>query len=972
MNNQFPFLDASLPLKERVADLISRLTLEEKAGFIPTRNFAVERLGIPGFGFGGEGAHGFVDRQGHNTTFPQTIALASGWDRELLRRIGEVTAIEARVFYKAHDNKGGIAIWAPTIDMERDPRWGRTEEGYGEDPFLAGELSSAYIRGAQGDDPFYLRVSCGPKHFFANNNEINRGNCSCSVPPRCMREYYLAPFKAAIKDAKAASLMTAYNEVNGIPMMLHPVLRDIVKKEWGIEGNIVTDGGDFLQTVSLHHYFETHAETLAAAIKNGADSMTDRSEDVIAAVKEALEKGLVTEAELDEHLERVLSIRFRFGQFDPPGKCPYGAIDEGDFMKDEYRELSREAVRKSAVLLKNDGMLPLRPGASTTAKRKIAIIGPLADTVYLDWYSGNPTSVCSPLDGMRDLYGKENVIHADCRDLVSFTAADGRPLVLVDAGNPKGKLLSIGKPGEAPARFYKEDWGWGAQTLTDEESGLLLESPYWRREGGGPIENAEGIVTASGKSTLSWFTYSVFNLVPQKDGLLLRTFDNRRIATPKEAGPVLLHDDPVSSPDELFRMKIEREGFIGAVEAAAKADYVIFVGGSNPMINGRECKDRPSMNLPPWQEELLNRLYDVNQKIALVLVSGYPFTCKDIFDRIPAILWMAPGIQETGRGLADIIGGSHSPAGRLPLTWYVDEKQLPSIMEYDIISAGTTYQYFSGNVLRPFGYGLSYGSFEYSELKIDKTAVGENDIVAVSFKLKNSGSIDAEEVPQMYATVSGSVFKRPIKSLKGFDRLSLAAGEERTVRFDLPVKELAVWDSYDGCFHVEAGRCTVSIGASSADVRLSGSFDVKGENPFPRKISSAIYAECYDDYVNCYHHEKRGSGISAVFNSTDGGWIHYAALDFSGGVSHCSAIVQGVTGSRIEIRLDAPDGALAGTLEVPNTGEICSYDLSPYSPRRLPVWAYTETTPEKIAGVHDLYLVMYGKTGLWRIDFTLV
>jgi len=975
MDNQFPFLDTSLPLKERVADLISRLTLEEKAGFIPTRNFAVERLGIPGFGFGGEGAHGFVDRQGHNTTFPQTIGLASGWDRELLRRIGEVTAIEARVFYKAHDNRGGLAIWAPTIDMERDPRWGRTEEGYGEDPFLAGELSSAYIRGAQGDDPFYLRVSCGPKHFFANNNELNRGNCSCSITPRCMHEYYLAPFKAAIKGARAASLMTAYNEVNGIPMMLHPVLRDIVKNEWGIEGNIVTDGGDFLQTVTLHHYFETHAETLAAALKNGADSMTDRSEDVIASVKEALEKGLITEAELDEHLERVLSIRFRFGHFDPPGKCPYEAIDENDFMKDEYRELSREAVRKSIVLLKNEGILPLRPDASTIANGKIAVIGPLADTVYLDWYSGNPTSVCTPLDGLRELYGEERIIHADCRDIVSFTTADGRPLVLADAGNPKGKLLSIGKRGEAPARFYKEDWGWGAQTLTDTESGLLLESPYWRREAGGPIENAEGIVTASGKSTLSWFTYSVFNLVPQWDGLLLlRTFDNRRIAAPKEAGPVLLHDDPVSCPDELFRMKIEREGFIEAVEAAEKADHVIFVGGSNPMINGRECKDRPSLNLPPGQEELINRLYAVNQKFALVLISGYPFTCKDIFDKIPAILWVAPGIQETGHGLADIIGGRHSPAGRLPLTWYQDEKQLPSIMEYDIIYHSMTYQYHSGFILRPFGYGLSYSSFEYSELKlkIDKTAAGENDTVAVSFKLKNSGFVDAEEVPQMYVHVSRHVFRRPKNSLKGFDRLLLAAGEERTVRFDLPVKELAVWDSYSGCFRVETGRCTVSIGASSDDIRLSDGFDVIGEKLLPRKISGPIYAERFDDYDNCYLHEKRGSGIPAVFNSEDGGWIHFAALDFSRGVSHCSAIVQGVTGSRIEIRLDEPRGALVGTLEVPNTGEICSYELPPHSPRRLPVWAYAETTPEKITEVHDLYLVMYGKTGIWRIDFTLV
>jgi beta-glucosidase len=454
MSYQYPFLDPALSLQERINDLISRLTVEEKAGFIPTRNAAVERLGILSFGFGAEGAHGFVDREGRNTTFPQTIGLASGWDRELLRKVGEIAAVEARVFYKTHERRGGLAIWSPTIDMERDPRWGRTEEGYGEDPFLTGELSSAYVRGAQGDDPFYLRVSCGPKHFFANNNEKNRAGCSCSVPQRAMHEYYLAPFKAAIHGARAASLMTAYNEVNGIPMMLHPMLNEIVKKEWGIEGNLVTDGGDFLQTVNVHHYFDTHAETLATALKNGADSMTDDSAKVIDAIKEALEKKLITEEEIDEHLKRVLAVRFRFGHFDPPGKCPYDVIDESYLMKDEYREVSREAVRKSAVLLKNEGMLPLRP---EKVKGKIAVIGPLADTFHLDWYSGNPAYLRTPLEGLRDLYGKDRIIHADYRNIVSFTTEDGRPLVLADTGNEKGKLLSVGNQGQTPARFYMED-----------------------------------------------------------------------------------------------------------------------------------------------------------------------------------------------------------------------------------------------------------------------------------------------------------------------------------------------------------------------------------------------------------------------------------------------------------------------------------------------------------------------------------
>ena len=1018
MAYKYPFLNPALTLKDRISDLISRLTLEEKAGFIPSRNQPAERLGIAPWAIGAEGAHGFVDREGNNTTFPQTIGLAASWDRDLLRRIGEAAATEARIFFRKHDRQKGLAFWSPTIDMERDPRWGRTEEGYGEDPVLAGALSSAYIRGAQGDDPFYLRISCGPKHFFANNNEKNRGKCSCSIPARCMHEYYLAPFKEAIKNAKAVSMMTAYNEVNGIPMMLHPMLNDIVKNEWGIEGHIVTDGGDFIQTVNLHNYFETHAETLAAALKNGADIMVDTPENVIPAVIEAVEKNYISEAELDKHLERIFSIRFRLGLFDPPEHCPYESITENDRLTDELIDLAGEAVRKSIVLLKNDNILPM----ISENTKSIAIVGPMSDNVHLDWYSGIPKYVKTPLEGLRDLYGREKIIHADYRDIVSFTTEDGRPLVLADIGHPKGKLLSAGKAGQAPAKFFKEDWGWGSYTLTDTESGLLLESPFWRKNPGDlpppPIPDnvkpkAEAlkeencVISASGKSSHSWFGFSIFNLIPQENGnFILRTFDNRRAAVSKDESHVLLHDDPNPADGELFKMKIEKEGLPAVLESASNAQYVIFVGGNNPMINGRECIDRPSMNLPPVQEEYIRKIIEVNKNTALVLISGYPFTLKSLTNRIPAIIWMAPGIQETGNGLADIISGKFSPAGRLPLTWYEDENQLPSIMEYDIISAGTTYQYFAGKALYPFGHGLSYGKFEYSGLKIDKDSADENDTVSISFKLKNTGKVKAEEVHQLYVIVSdtgerslASIIKRPFITLKNFERVLLSPNEEKTICFNLPVKELAFWDSYNGRFCVEDGACIVAVGASCEDIRLEGSFKIKGEIFTSRKLTAPVYAERFDKYANCFLHEKRGSGIPAVFSkdcadeksgvSADTGlgenynnvlsccvmckedsrWILFGSLDFADGFSRFSAIVQGSTGSRIELRLDAPNGKHAGTIHIHNTGETCNYELSAASPRRRQSWSYAQTSIEKITGIHDLYLVMYGKTGIWKFEF---
>jgi beta-glucosidase len=959
MTYQYPFQNPELPLKERIQDIISRLTIEEKAGFIPTRNQAVERLGIAAWSIGAEGAHGFVDREGHNTTFPQTIGLASGWDRELLRKIGEVSAIEARVYYKTHERMKGLAIWSPTVDLERDPRWGRSEEGYGEDPFLTSELSSSYIRGAQGDDPFYLRVSCGPKHFFANNNEKSRGSCSCSIPPRLMHEYYLAPFRAAIQKAKAVSLMTAYNEVNGIPMMLHPMLNDIVKDQWGLEGHIVTDGNDFLQTVNLHHYFDTHADTLAFALQNGADSMTDEVDAVVPVVLEALKRKLLDETELDRHLERILAIRFRLGLFDPPGRCPYDAVSEADLLKDEYHSLAREAVRKSVVLLKNEGnFLPLRKFA------KIAVMGPLANELHLDWYSGIPAYSSTPLDGLRELYGKDRVTYTDCRDIVSFTTEDGRPLILAE------KVLSVGGLGEKPTSFYLEDWGWGAWTLADTESGLLLESPYYRPQPGEDADRNQLVVKANAKTSLIWFNKTLINIIPQDDGLCrLRIFDNRRISYLPGQRALELRDDTFDGQGELFRMTVERDGIAKAVEAASEAECVIFIGGNDPMINGREEVDRPSLNLPPRQETLIRHISNCNAQTALVLISGYPYTCKDIAARVPAILWMAHGIQETGYGLADILSGAYSPAGRLPLTWYEDEKQLPSIMEYDIASAAVTYQYFPGKVQFPFGYGLSYSTFEYSQLVIDKSEAGENDTVNILFKLKNTGSMTADEVPQMYIAVS-SHSKRPLKSLKGFTRLSLKPGEEQTVSFSLPVQELAIWDSYQNRFYVEAGYCSVLIGASSADIKLSGGFEVLGEKNIPRKISGSFYAQAFDDYADCFLHEKRGSAIPAVFNKNDGGWLKFSALDFTQGFENCSVIAQGAMDSHIELRLDSPNGALAGTINIPNTGDISFYaQVDINSPRRRPVWAFAQTKTEKIKGIHDLYLVLYGKTGVWRFEW---
>jgi beta-glucosidase len=973
MNNEYPFQNSALSLDERVRDLLSRLTREEKISFLAPLQPAVERLGLGAYMAGGEGAHGYVGRGGPATTFPQTHGLAASWDRELLARAGEVTGTEARGYYNRDAGMGGIELFCPTIDMERDPRWGRNEEAYGEDPYLTGELSSSYIRGAQGEDPFYLRVTCGPKHFFANNNEKDRGFCSCSVPPRAMNEYYLAPFKAAFVQGKAKSLMTAYNEVNGIPMMLHPIVREKVKGEWGCDGHIVTDGGDFVQTVNFHHYFATHAETLAAALKAGADEMLDGPGEVIPAAREALEKGLITEAELDEAVANLLRVRFRLGLFDGE-KCPYHRIGGGDLNTEASKNLAREAVQKSVVLLKNEGdLLPLSPEA--TARRKILVTGPIADVVYRDWYSGTPGYEYTALAGIREQYPKDEVIHADHRDVVSFTTAAGLPLVL--AG--EDAVLSAGKPGESPARFYLEDWGWGAYTFQSLDNRRYLDIP--RKPEPNPMAGPDAPVPeipepwvdrvkAAAETTFNWFVGTMYNLVPQGGGLYLwKTWNNRRLFAPSAGGSLEIKNDGREYEEALFKMNLETRGLDAVTEAAKTADAAFVLVGNDPLINGREEQDRPSLDLPPKQRELIELVAGLTPRTILGIIASYPYTCGREIARVPAAFWAAHGLQELGRGLADVLSGQVSPAGRLPMTWYEDEKQLPPMMEYDIIAARSTYQYFPGKVLFPFGYGLSYAGFAYSNLRTDRSAAAEGDTVTVSFTLKNTGKRRAEEVPQLYATISGSRSPRPLKTLRGFTRIALDPGEEKTLSFPVEVKELALWDLTRDRFCVENGYCTLSLGASSGDIRLTGGFALQGETIPPREGKKGVHGQNFDDQRDCYLHEKRGSAIAAVFNRRDGAWTRYGDYDFGGGAETLAAIVSGSPGSRIEIRLDAPEGLLAGCMDLPNTEDLTFLRDKPDSFRHVASWARTETAIRGVTGVHDLYLVFYGAAGLWR--FTL-
>ncbi|MBQ8997399.1 MAG: glycoside hydrolase family 3 C-terminal domain-containing protein, partial [Clostridium sp.] len=396
---QYIYKNSTFPLDVRVKSLISLLTLDEKISLLPTRQAAIERLNISEYSVGGEAAHGVVSNTGPSTVFPQPLGLASTFDEKLLEEIGSVIGDEARIYYDKSNRKYGLTLWAPTIDMERDPRWGRTEEAYGEDPILTGKLSSNLIKGMQGYDDFYLKLVPAPKHFYGNNNEEGRIYCSSSIDKRNKNEYYLKAFKPAFVEGKAKSMMTAYNSINGTPCILNKEVQDIVKDTWRCDGFIVCDGGDFSQTVDYHKYYKTHAETIAAALKAGIDCFTDDAELVINAAKEAISRNLITEKDIDKAISNILKIRFRLGQFDDDSLNPYANICPEKLCSKSHSELSLKACLESIVLLKNENnILPLKEDKINS----LAILGPLANEIYRDWYCVTPPYKVTMLDGIKN------------------------------------------------------------------------------------------------------------------------------------------------------------------------------------------------------------------------------------------------------------------------------------------------------------------------------------------------------------------------------------------------------------------------------------------------------------------------------------------------------------------------------------------------------------------------------------------
>ena len=685
---KYPFQNPDLPTEERITNLLSLMTLDEKVnclGTVPT----IERLGVKGAGHV-EGLHGLamglVGNWGRKTPvpttiFPQAIGMAETWDPDLLHQAASIEAFETRYLFQSEKyHKGGLVVRAPNADIGRDPRWGRTEECYGEDAFFNGTLAVAYIKGLQGDDPKYWMTSALMKHFLANSNENSRDSSSSDFDERLFREYYSVPFRMGVELGGSRAYMASYNKVNGIPQAVSPLLKNVTVNEWGENGIICTDGGAYRMLVSAHHYYPTLAEAAAGCIKAGINQFLDTYQP---GTLEALNKKLITEADIDNVLRGVFRVMIKLGQLDPPAQVAYASIGTGPepWLSQQNRDFARLITQKSIVLLKNDkGLLPL----DKNKIKSIAVVGPRSNEVLQDWYSGTSAYSVSILDGIKNKVGANAVVSHTTNDNLALAMAKSAEAVVVCLGNnPSGNL------------------GW--------------------KKVDGPTE-------------------------------------------------------------------------------------------------GREAVDRQSISLDSAQEALVKNLYKINPNIILVMVSNFPYAINWEQANIPAIIHITHCSQEQGNALADALFGDINPGGKLVQTWPDSLSQLPPMMDYNI-RHGRTYMYIKDKPLYPFGFGLSYTTFQYSNMATSTDKIDKTGELTVTVDVKNTGTRAGDEIVQLYVKHLKSKVERPIEELKGFKRVTLNPGETQTISLKLPATALAYWDVAKKGFVVEKEPVQVMIGSSSADIK---------------------------------------------------------------------------------------------------------------------------------------------------------
>ena len=851
-----PFHDHSIPRNERIDWLLSNMNKEEKIILYSHPEYGVGRFGVEGFVLGGEAAHGVEARNEQNflgdpditTSFPNPIGMSSSWDPGLIKEAGHITGTEARACWNKH-RKTGLSRWAPTIDPERDPRWGRNEEGYGEDPLLSSENATAYIKGMQGDNGEYVLCGATLKHFYANNKEDGRFFINSSVGLRDKMEYYLPPFRTAIEEGHALGVMTAYNKINGIPGMTNPEVRTLLKEAWGVP-HAVCDGFAMIRLKDYHHEFGTLAECLAASVKAGVDSMSDKPEDVEKALRDALELGILSEDELDGALKNILMVAMKLGIYDPEDACPYNKVSFDDTDSEDARNVCRRLSSESLVLLENkNSALPLDKSAADD----FILAGPLADEWFPDWYAGHPPFRHSVKDGLCAVLGHD----------VPFTK--GLNTYRIISGNKAWSILPGGSIGlsakEDGDTFYIEDWGDGIFTIRSAETGKYVQSLFYG-------EKEPGGLKADKDDIFDWFVTCRFAIEDTESGLLIKN---------RFGFPVYLSEDGTLRADDngsplYFQKVMAANGALELEKLSSERSNIILVLGCNSMIPAREDYDRSSLALPSDQQKLLNAAIKTGKKVIAVLISNYPYTMQGAEKNVAALLLTPSGSEYMGDAVASAIFGDTVPAGRLPQSWPASEDMLPDMNDYRIIG-NRTYRYVSDGWLYPFGYGLSYGSIQYTGMEIPEIS---DKKIKIRLTLMNIGAVTCDEVVQIYASMddpderlSPAGFGR---RLIAFTRVrSLKPGETRNVNLSADISGLQIFDAVNGEYVVCGGHYHIYAASDALSEILSCNTEISGAALPIRDLSKLVPVYTCDDSHDIEFQRGAFGMTAAAPGSEDGG-----------------------------------------------------------------------------------------------------
>jgi beta-glucosidase len=818
------FRNEEAPLHDRITDLLSRLTIEEKIGLLRATSPEIKRLEIDKYYHGNEALHGVV-RPGNFTVFPQAIGLAAMWNPDLHYRVATAISDEARARWNELEQgkkqtaqfSDLLTFWSPTVNMARDPRWGRTPETYGEDPYLSGVLGAAFVKGLQGNNPKYLKIVSTPKHFAVNNEEHNRFEANPLVSERMLREYYFPAFEQCVRDGRAASFMTAYNAINNLPCTANPwLIQKVLREDWGFDGYVVSDCGGPSLLVSGHKYVKTKEAAATLSIKAGLD--LECGDDVyIRPLLNAYRQKMVSDADIDSAAYHVLRARMRLGLFDNPAHNPYNKISPSVVGSPEHKELALEAARQSIVLLKNkNNRLPV----DLKKVKSIAVVGINAANCEFGDYSGYPVNQpVSVLSGIREKAGdRVKIVYAPW-----VSASDGYEMISPAyypeglqteyfsnrnlEGEPKRRTdewINYEPANQAPDPFLPKpplSIRWKGK-LRPTVSGTYTFA-FASDDGCRLYINGEKIIDAWAGHSIRTDTARI-ELQAGKDYLLqAEYYDNRDAAMARLSWRI-------PSTDKKSRLDLYGE----AGKAVRECDLAVAVLGINKSIE-REGKDRDDIHLPKDQEEFIREIYKANPNTIVVLVAGSSLAIDWINENIPAIVnaWY-PG-EQGGTAVAEVLFGDYNPAGRLPLTYYNSLDELPPFDDYDV-TKGRTYQYFKGKPLYPFGYGLSYTAFDYKNLKINE----KNDSIRVSFDIKNTGKRDGSEVAQLYVKLPDLNISLPVKQLKGFKRIFIKKGATEKIEIVLPKEQLRYWDEEKAKFVVPSGVFRFMAGTSSEDIRL--------------------------------------------------------------------------------------------------------------------------------------------------------